>query len=245
LRLSTPLADEHFAKINDIEYSLSSLLGSAESHTQVREPNPNSGSDTSSEPQRTNQPHDATPDEMKNDPNKLSHDAQVAISLGPSASLHSQTLDHQQNNNNDISNGLSVLGDSSPMHQHSGSNMPLKEGHKMFFMVVYLAPGDYHRFHSPTSWVVEKRRHFTGDLFSVSPYIAKRMQDLFVLNERVTCESAGRGRGWKRMLHREARTQLMRVYFGFQCSDDGGMDSLGWFPSGRPTSVASVSILTR
>jgi phosphatidylserine decarboxylase len=123
---------------------------------------------------------------MKNDPTKLGHDAQVAMSLGPSATLQSQTLDHQ----NDDSSAMSKLGDTSPMHQHTGSNMPLKEGHKMFFMVVYLAPGDYHRFHSPTSWVVEKRRHFTGDLFSVSPYIAKRMQDLFVLNERVTCESA-------------------------------------------------------
>lgn len=52
-------------------------------------------------------------------------------------------------------------------------------------MVVYLAPGDYHRFHSPTNWVVERRRHFTGDLFSVSPYIANRLSNLFVLNERV------------------------------------------------------------
>lgn len=61
----------------------------------------------------------------------------------------------------------------------------IKPGNKLFFMVVYLAPGDYHRFHSPTNWVVERRRHFTGDLFSVSPYIAHRLQELFVLNERV------------------------------------------------------------
>lgn len=38
----------------------------------------------------------------------------------------------------------------------------VREGNKMFFVVVYLAPGDYHRFHSPTSWVVERRRHFAG-----------------------------------------------------------------------------------
>lgn len=37
-----------------------------------------------------------------------------------------------------------------------------KEGNKLFFTVIYLAPGDYHRYHSPTNWVVEKRRHFAG-----------------------------------------------------------------------------------
>jgi len=56
----------------------------------------------------------------------------------------------------------------------------------LYFVVIYLAPGDYHRFHSPTSWVVERRRHFAGELFSVSPFVAQRLADLFVLNERVT-----------------------------------------------------------
>lgn len=50
-----------------------------------------------------------------------------------------------------------------------------REGNKLFFAVVYLAPGDYHRFHSPTSWVVERRRHFAGRflfplLESLSPF---------------------------------------------------------------------------
>ncbi|CAG8561827.1 5180_t:CDS:2 [Paraglomus occultum] len=55
----------------------------------------------------------------------------------------------------------------------------------LFFCVLYLAPGDYHRFHSPNNWVVEKRRHFAGELYSVSPYMARILPDLFVLNERV------------------------------------------------------------
>lgn len=66
-----------------------------------------------------------------------------------------------------------------------GAGRHLAEGNQLYFAVVYLAPGDYHRFHSPANWVVEKRRHFAGELFSVSPYIAKRLANLFVLNERV------------------------------------------------------------
>ncbi|KAI5367537.1 putative phosphatidylserine decarboxylase [Septoria linicola] len=55
----------------------------------------------------------------------------------------------------------------------------------LYYCVVYLAPGDYHRFHSPVSWVVESRRHFAGELYSVSPYLVKSLPGLFTLNERV------------------------------------------------------------
>ncbi|KAJ1916166.1 phosphatidylserine decarboxylase 1 [Mycoemilia scoparia] len=61
----------------------------------------------------------------------------------------------------------------------------IKPNNKLFFCVIYLAPGDYHRFHSPANWVVEGRRHFAGELYSVSPYIASILPNLFVLNERV------------------------------------------------------------
>ena len=55
----------------------------------------------------------------------------------------------------------------------------------LYYCVIYLAPGDYHRFHSPTPWVVEKRRHFAGELYSVSPYLQRTLPGLFTLNERV------------------------------------------------------------
>lgn len=55
----------------------------------------------------------------------------------------------------------------------------------LFFCVIYLAPGDYHRFHSPANWVSEIRRHFVGELYSVAPYFQSRLSGLFVLNERV------------------------------------------------------------
>ncbi|KAH8589973.1 phosphatidylserine decarboxylase [Bisporella sp. PMI_857] len=55
----------------------------------------------------------------------------------------------------------------------------------LYYVVVYLAPGDYHRFHSPTAWVAERRRHFAGELYSVSPYLQRTLPGLFTLNERV------------------------------------------------------------
>jgi phosphatidylserine decarboxylase len=56
---------------------------------------------------------------------------------------------------------------------------------QLYYCVIYLAPGDYHRFHSPVSWVVTSRRHFAGELYSVSPYLQKTLPGLFTLNERV------------------------------------------------------------
>ncbi|KAF2672655.1 phosphatidylserine decarboxylase [Microthyrium microscopicum] len=56
---------------------------------------------------------------------------------------------------------------------------------QLYYCVIYLAPGDYHRFHSPVPWVVERRRHFAGELYSVSPYLQRTLPGLFTLNERV------------------------------------------------------------
>lgn len=43
------------------------------------------------------------------------------------------------------------------------------EKNNLYHCLFYLAPGDYHRYHSPADWVVEERKHFPGELFSVSP----------------------------------------------------------------------------
>ncbi|XP_015782085.1 phosphatidylserine decarboxylase proenzyme, mitochondrial [Tetranychus urticae] len=56
---------------------------------------------------------------------------------------------------------------------------------RLYQCVIYLAPGDYHRFHSPVNWQVKFRRHFSGKLFSVRPTFANWMHGLFQLNERV------------------------------------------------------------
>lgn len=55
-----------------------------------------------------------------------------------------------------------LSGDVAVAKEIAKSAFEPSEGNKLYFTVIYLAPGDYHRFHSPTSWVVEKRRHFAG-----------------------------------------------------------------------------------
>eukprot|EP00055_Hartaetosiga_balthica_P016645 m.105936 g.105936 ORF g.105936 m.105936 type:complete len:343 (+) comp9143_c0_seq2:1-1029(+) len=60
-----------------------------------------------------------------------------------------------------------------------------QEGNALFHCVLYLAPGDYHRFHSPVEWTSDKLTHIAGDLLSVAPSVAKAIPGLFCLNERV------------------------------------------------------------
>jgi len=33
---------------------------------------------------------------------------------------------------------------------------------QLYQIVLYLGPGDYHRFHSPANWTMNIRRHFPG-----------------------------------------------------------------------------------
>jgi phosphatidylserine decarboxylase len=36
------------------------------------------------------------------------------------------------------------------------------QGECLYHIIIYLAPGDYHHFHSPADWTVNIRRHFPG-----------------------------------------------------------------------------------
>jgi len=50
------------------------------------------------------------------------------------------------------------------MKENENYNPFSRHGNKLFYCVLYLSPGDYHHFHSPTNWIIEKRRHFSGKL---------------------------------------------------------------------------------
>ncbi|KAJ2912002.1 hypothetical protein MD484_g8412, partial [Candolleomyces efflorescens] len=162
--------DQEFANVNGIEYSLEQLIGTSSSSPQssgtstpafshappVRPPTEADALLAHPPPKKYGERIDASV--VEPDRNTVAHDASVAREMGVRPSMERKGSLGARN---------------------------LRPGHSLFFTVIYLAPGDYHRFHSPTAWVVEKRRHFVGELFSVSPWMAKRLENLFVLNERV------------------------------------------------------------
>lgn len=129
-----------FAVVNGIEYSLDKLLGSS---------TPNTSGSVS--------PVERTASDSDNDeeiPHK--HGAQIDASVAQEGSLQ-EILAH------DVSVAREMgVAPSLGERKRSISGRSVRNGNKLYFTVIYLAPGDYHRFHSPTAWVVEKRRHFFG-----------------------------------------------------------------------------------
>ena len=60
----------------------------------------------------------------------------------------------------------STASDSSPEKDVSKQNGVFNEDgskHRLYHCVLYLGPGDYHHYHSPTDWTVELRNHFPGE----------------------------------------------------------------------------------
>ncbi|KAF2265242.1 phosphatidylserine decarboxylase [Lojkania enalia] len=127
-------ADEEFANVNGISYTLPNLFSGP-------------------------WPKDGQPAEMPADQSTRPTDSSVA----------------------EVRADLALSEENRPWWAPASTKTPTA----LYYCVVYLAPGDYHRFHSPVSWVVESRRHFAGELYSVSPYLQRTLPGLFTLNERV------------------------------------------------------------
>lgn len=155
--------EEHFARLNGIEYSVKGFLGGDMPRRSFRAYLGHWAGGAWRFVQRAvgvPTGHVARYDasiEPADTPAVLGHYAHVAYNLGPEAIPHFAAAPAAQP----------------------------RPGNELYFCVIYLAPGDYHRFHSPTSWVVDARRHIAGELYSVSPFVAQRLPNLFLLNERV------------------------------------------------------------
>ncbi|KAJ4712724.1 Phosphatidylserine decarboxylase proenzyme 1, mitochondrial [Melia azedarach] len=73
----------------------------------------------------------------------------------------------------------------SPKVRDAMSARPMKG---LYYCVIYLKPGDYHRVHSPVDWNVLVRRHFSGRLFPLNERATRTIRNLYVENERVVLE---------------------------------------------------------
>lgn len=56
------------------------------------------------------------------------------------------------------------------------------------FITTYLSPRDYHRVHMPCDATLKKMIYVPGELFSVNPFLAEHVPNLFARNERLICE---------------------------------------------------------
>jgi phosphatidylserine decarboxylase len=157
------VADEEFANVNGIEYTLKQLIGASEPSSGTSTPRTRSASsdleaqlesDTEVEGSGAN----AGSDDPKRPPPR--HGRQVDASVIDDEASLAETTAHDAS----VAREMGVRP-SLGQRRSSIFEQGTKPGHSLFFCVIYLAPGDYHRFHSPTAWVVEKRRHFVGELF--------------------------------------------------------------------------------
>ena len=135
------------------------------------------------------------------------------------------------------------------------------------FAVVYLAPGDYHRFHWPFDAEVARVVHQPGDLWPVNKSAVATVPRLFARNERVIVEGTTQGApfafvavgalnvGSIRLAFHDLRTNrgaraTTRTWHLEDPSEGAGAkrgDELGWFELGSTVVVvlsASAGALT-
>ncbi|CAN6321827.1 unnamed protein product [Urochloa humidicola] len=116
----------------------------------------------------------------------------VSSLLGTSSSLHDAmgeelSREHIVQSTPENSNVKSWwrVSVASPKLQDPTVLSPKKD---IFYCVIYLHPGDYHRVHSPVDCNILKRRHFSGHLFPQNERAVRTIRNLYAENERVVLE---------------------------------------------------------
>ncbi|KAM7272432.1 hypothetical protein ACFE04_027095 [Oxalis oulophora] len=99
--------------------------------------------------------------------------------------LHEKTVEPKNTSPEKSKRSWWRLSLASPKVRETVSACPVKG---LYYCVIYLKPGDYHRIHSPVDWNVHVRRHFSGRLFPVNERAARTISNLYVENERVVLE---------------------------------------------------------
>ncbi|KAK2813748.1 hypothetical protein FQN50_000146 [Emmonsiellopsis sp. PD_5] len=169
-------------QVKGMTYSLDALLGHENIHPGQEAVHP------------TRQPSHRRGTTSNKDPDDMDEDEEFAKMNGISYTLPTLFSGTKQHDPSETSLDASTHSSSASEAQvkadlakgQTAWYMPKPASNRaLYYVVLYLAPGDYHRFHSPTSWIVESRRHFAGELYSVSPYLQRTLPGLFTLNERI------------------------------------------------------------
>ena len=62
--------------------------------------------------------------------------------------------------------------------------------YRFYQITIYLSPGDYHRYHSPSDLIIHDRVYIPGSLYPVKPSFIEKRKTTFLENERVTLKTS-------------------------------------------------------